>query len=202
MYQKMLLLTLSFVMILAFIGILPIHGEEQIYETAVRLHVIANSDSEEDQRIKLKVRDAVLEVTDPLLSECRGQEEAIQCLCAHAMQIEAAALSALQKEGVEDTVKLTLTRESYPQKSYDAVCFPAGEYISLQIRIGSGEGKNWWCCLFPPLCLGAASSSTSTAEDAFISVGLTPSQYQIITETERPVYRVRFKILELLSSER
>ncbi len=81
------------------------------------------------------------------------------------------------------------------------VYFPAGEYVSLQIRIGSGEGKNWWCCLFPPLCLGAASSST-TAEDAFISVGLTPSQYQIITETERPVYRVRFKILELLSSGR
>ena len=70
MYQKILLLTLSFVLILVLIGILPIHGEEQIYETAVRLHVIANSDSEEDQRIKLKVRDAVLAVTDPLLAEC------------------------------------------------------------------------------------------------------------------------------------
>lgn len=201
MYQKILLLTLSFVLILVLIGILPIHGEEQIYETAVRLHVIANSDSEEDQRIKLKVRDAVLAVTDPLLAECKGQKEALQCLGAHTAQIEEAARSALQKEGVDDTVTLTLTRESYPQKNYDAVCFPAGEYVSLQIRIGSGEGKNWWCCLFPPLCLGAASSST-TAEDAFISVGLTPSQYQIITETDRPVYRVRFKILELLSSER
>jgi stage II sporulation protein R len=66
------------------------------------------------------------------------------------------------------------------------------------VCIGDAEGKNWWCCVFPPLCLGTSTVSSADAEDAFISVGLTPDQYKIITETDKPVYKVRFKILELL----
>ena len=87
--------------------------------------------------------------------------------------------------------------EEYPERSYDSVCFPSGEYLSLRVCIGEAEGQNWWCCLFPPLCLGASSVSSKQAEDSFISVGLTPSQYKIITETDKPVYKIRFKLLEL-----
>jgi stage II sporulation protein R len=87
--------------------------------------------------------------------------------------------------------------EDYPTRDYDSFCFPEGSYLSLRVEIGSGEGQNWWCCVFPPLCLGSANASRDSAEDAFIQVGLTPSQYKIITESEKPVYRVRFKLLEL-----
>ena len=202
MYRKILMMTLIFTCLLLLLAILPVHGEEEVYASTVRLHVIADSDSDEDQAVKLKVRDAVLELTNPLLANCGDRSDALLCLQAHITEIEAAAFSVLQEEGRDETVAVELTEEYYPEKSYDSFCFPAGEYVSLKIRIGSGEGKNWWCCLYPPLCLGAATVSRGQAEDAFIAVGLTPSQYQIITETDRPVYRVRFKILEVFSSYR
>ncbi len=202
MCKKIFTLTLSFTLLLFLIAIMPVHGEEKIYQTTVRLHVIANSDSEEDQAIKLAVRDEVLKLTNPILSNCTDRKEAISLLSRQTQQIEEAARSVLQKAGKDDSVTVLLSEEYYPEKNYDSFCFPAGEYVSLQIRIGDGEGKNWWCCLFPPLCLGAASVSGERAEDAFISVGLTPSQYQVITETDHPVYRVRFKLLEVFSSYR
>ena len=202
MYKRILTVSLCFTVLLLVIGILPVHGEDKIYESTVRLHVIANSDSEEDQAIKLQVRDAVLAVTNPLLSECRDREEAIVVLEGHTKQIEAAANAVLRDAGKEERAEVLLGWEQYPERSYDAFCFPAGEYISLRVLIGSGEGKNWWCCLFPPLCLGAATVGKTSAEDAFISVGLTPTQYQIITESDRPVYRVRFKLLEVFSSRK
>ena len=93
---------------------------------------------------------------------------------------------------------MVLGEEDYPRRSYDSFCFPAGTYTSLRLCIGNAEGQNWWCCLFPPLCLGSSTVSPEGAEDAFLEVGLTPDQYKIITETEKPVYRVRFKLLELL----
>ena len=85
--------------------------------------------------------------------------------------------------------------EDYPTREYESCAFPAGQYLSLKICLGEAEGQNWWCVLFPPLCLSAATDS-SDHEDAFIQVGLTKEQYGIITETEDTKYRVRFKILE------
>ena len=183
--------------VLLLFGLLPVHGEDEIYDTVVRLHVLANSDSEEDQALKLRVRDAVLEVTGPLLQNCKTQEEAEAIIRQNATAIQSAADRVIRSEGYDYPVKLQLGMEDYPERSYDGVCFPAGEYLSLRVCIGDAEGQNWWCCLFPPLCVGASSVSTSQAEDSFISVGLTPSQYKIITQTDRPVYKIRFKLLEL-----
>ena len=101
-------------------------------------------------------------------------------------------------EGRTDTVTVKLGLEDYPERDYDSFCFPAGSYLSLRVCIGDAEGQNWWCCLFPALCLGSSSVSANDAEDAFIEVGLTPSQYKIITESDKPVYKVRFKLLELI----
>ena len=194
MHRRILIATLTLTAILLIVGLLPIHGEAQIYSTAVRLHVIADSDSEEDQALKLLVRDAILAVSTPLLEGCQTQEEAIERLQTNTDALRTAAEEVIAAEGRTDTVEVILGREEYPTRSYDSFCFPSGEYVSLRVVIGSGEGQNWWCCLFPPLCLGAAS-----AEDACISVGMTPSQYKIITESDKPVYRVRFKLLELFS---
>ena len=183
--------------LLLILGILPVHGEEKIYDTVVRLHVLANSDSDEDQAIKLKVRDAILTVTAPLLENCKTQNEAEAVLTAHIEEIRAVAISTLRKNGRSEEVFIELGQEEYPTRSYDSICFPSGEYLSLRVCIGEAEGQNWWCCLFPPLCLGSSTVSSKQAEDSFISVGLTPSQYKIITESDKPVYKLRFKLLEL-----
>ena len=198
MQKRVLTVTLVLCAVLLFVGLLPVHGEAAIYDTVVRLHVLANSDSEEDQALKLEVRNAVLEVTTPLLADCKTQEEAANALNANREAIQAAAEGVIQEAGRDDAVTLLLDTEDYPERNYDSFCFPAGSYLSLRVCIGDADGQNWWCCLFPPICLGTSTVSPDEAEDAFISVGLTPSQYKIITETEKPVYKVRFKLLELL----
>ncbi len=197
MQKRLLSAALAVCAVLLFVGLMPIRGEAEIYDTVVRLHVLANSDSEEDQALKLQVRDAVLSVTSPLLADCKTQDEAKAVLEANTPAIRSAAEQALKRLGRSDSVTVLLGIEAYPERDYDSFCFPSGNYLSLRVCIGEAEGKNWWCCLFPPLCLGASTVSTEEAEDAFISVGLTPSQYKIITETDKPVYRIRFRILEL-----
>ena len=183
--------------ILMALSFLPVHGEQKVYDTVVRLHVLANSDSEEDQALKLKVRDAVLEATAPLVKGCTTQAEAIEILNAHLSDLETAARGALETEGRSDAVTVLLGEETYPTRTYESCAFPAGRYVSLRVCIGAAEGQNWWCCLFPPLCLSAATAKEDN-EDAFLQVGLTKEQYGIITETENTQYKVRFKILEVL----
>jgi stage II sporulation protein R len=177
---------------------MPIHGEEGIYENVIRLHVIANSDSEADQALKLRVRDRVLALTSEALADCESLEEAEARLDALRGALATAARETMLEEGYNYPVEVTLTKEIYPRKSYDGICFPSGEYLSCRVILGEGEGQNWWCVLFPPLCLSAATKNEQ--EDAFIAAGFTPNQYKIITESDRPVYKVRFKLLELLQS--
>ncbi|MBR7097904.1 MAG: stage II sporulation protein R [Clostridia bacterium] len=197
MQKKLLIAVLCLASALLFVGLMPIHGEAEIYDSVIRLHVLANSDSEEDQALKLQVRDAILEITSPLIADCEDKNEAIERLEENREVIIQAAQKVIRDEGKSYPVSIQFGNESYPRRTYDSFCFPAGEYLSMRVCIGDAEGQNWWCCLFPPLCLGAASVPEEQAEEAFVDVGLTPSQYKIITESEKPVYKVRFKILEL-----
>ena len=183
--------------ILALVSVLPVHGEQEIYESVVRLHVLANSDSDEDQALKLQVRDEILRVTEPLLKNCTDRENAMEIIQAHTDELQAAAQAVVYEKGYEYPVTILLGEEDYPTRSYENCCFPSGRYVSLRVCIGEAEGKNWWCVLFPPLCLSAASAEDEdNNEDAFISVGLTGEQYKVITETDNVKYRIRFKILE------
>ena len=179
------------------LSFLPVHGERAVYDTVVRLHVLANSDSEADQALKLKVRDAILEASAPLVRDCTTQAEAVEALTAHLPELEAAALAVMESEGYSYPVTVLLGEEDYPTRAYESCAFPAGTYVSLRVCIGEAVGQNWWCCLFPPLCLSAATAKEDN-EDAFLQVGLTKEQYGIITETENTQYKVRFKILEVL----
>lgn len=181
--------------ILMTLSLLPIHGEAEIYDTVLRLHVLANSDSEEDQALKLKVRDAVLEVTAPLLADATDRDNAEAIIRAHMSDIQLAAEAVVAENGSDQAVTVMLDMEDYPTRNYESCAFPAGEYLSLRVCLGDAEGQNWWCVLFPPLCLSTATAKND-AEDAFIQAGLTKDQYGIITETEDSKYRVRFKILE------
>ncbi|MBO5041567.1 MAG: stage II sporulation protein R [Clostridia bacterium] len=181
--------------LLLLLSYLPIHGEAEVYDTVLRLHVLANSDSEEDQALKLKVRDGVLAVTAPLLENAATRDQAEAIVRAHMTDIQSAAEAVVAENGSKQTVTVMLDLEDYPTRNYESCAFPAGEYLSLRVCLGEAEGQNWWCVLFPPLCLSAATAKDD-AEDAFIQVGLSKEQYGIVTETQSRKYRVRFKILE------
>ncbi len=193
--KKLLAFCICVCLVFLVVGVLPIHGEEEIYDSVLRLHVVANSDSDTDQALKLRVRDRVIETVSTTCRDCQSLAEAETAVRESMEKIANEAIEEIKKEGYDYPVEVRLGKEEYPQKSYASLCFPSGEYLSLQVRIGNAAGQNWWCVLFPPLCLDAASS---TNEDAFISVGFTPEQYKIITETDNPKYEARFKILEVI----
>ena len=191
MKKSVLILLSALLLLIALLSILPIHSESLIYDEVLRLHVIANSDSEADQELKLLVRDEILKETQKILKNAKSREEAEKIISEHSALLENIAIETVRKNCFDYPVALELGKENYPTKNYESCAFPSGEYLSLRIKIGEASGENWWCVLFPPLCLSAA-----TDKDAFTSVGITDSQYQIITETDNPKYKIRFKLLE------
>ena len=196
--QKLTILILAVCFLSLFLGLMPVHGESEIYDSVLRLHVLANSDSDVDQSLKLKVRDAVLNETGDIFSDCNTRDEAIEKLQNELPKIQKIAQKTIADEGYGYSVSVDFGEEEYPTRNYESFCFPSGTYLSLRIIIGEGEGQNWWCVLYPPMCLSA--SSKSTPEEAFVSAGLNKDQYSIITETKKPTYKVRFRVLEVIES--
>ena len=196
--KKWLGFLMAAVMLVTAFMILPIHGEAELYDNVIRLHVLANSDSEEDQALKLTVRDAVLKKTQTLLENVDSKEEAEAILRQNLPVIEQTARDALRAAGAENTVTVELGQESYPTREYERLAFPAGEYLSLRVMIGEAEGQNWWCVLFPPLCLTAATAQSEQETEAVcLSAGLSGEQYRMIADTDETKYKLRFKILEV-----
>ncbi len=166
----------------------------------VRLHVVANSDSFEDQELKRKVRDTVLEYMEGILEDARDIDETNRLLAKSIKGIEAMAQEQLRVSGKDYGVKAVLGKFAFPTKRYGDVALPAGYYKALRIVLGKGEGANWWCVLFPPLCFVDASHGTvpeSVKED--LREALTNEEYNIVVSADDngqiPV-RVRFKIVE------
>lgn len=181
------------------LSVLPVSGEEQIYDSMIRLHVIANSDSDDDQQIKLKVRDAVIEYMETEYTQNYTKDEAAELISGQLDAIRAVADGVITDMGYKS--QAVLGYETYPTRYYEGIELPAGKYLSLRVILGDGEGKNWWCVLFPPLCLSGSVKTTSETDEmeAFIAAGLTPEQYRIIKDEKTPVYKIKFKILEILS---
>lgn len=192
------LLTLT-VLCALVLGLFPVSGEEKLYDSVVRLHVLANSDSDVDQALKLKVRDRIIEVTEDIFTQARSRDEAETIARSALSMIEDEAKRVIEESGFDYPVTVTLGQEEYPERDYEGLKFPAGEYLSLRVLIGDAEGQNWWCVLFPPICLRAASRDQRDTEEAFIAAGLTGEQYRIITESGSGRYKIKFKILEIIS---
>ena len=208
-YARVLRIGVSVLLLMLVFTALPIRGESGIYDSVIRLHVIADSNEESDQRMKLFVRDRILsECASVLISEEKSAESAVLSLSADLSMVKETAARALEdycaENGVRDipTVACELGRERYPYREYERLCFPKGEYYSLRVIIGEGKGENWWCVLFPPMCFGAAVevNADESEEEEFISVGITSDQYKIISESDKPKYRLRFRILEIIES--
>ena len=192
------LLTLT-VLCALVLGLFPVSGEEKLYDSVVRLHVLANSDSDVDQALKLKVRDRIIEVTEDIFTQAKSKEEAETIARLALSMIEDEAKRVVEESGFDYPVTVTLGQEDYPERDYEGLKFPAGEYLSLRVLIGDAEGQNWWCVLFPPICLRAASRDQRDTEESFIAAGLTGEQYRIITESGSGRYKIKFKILEIIS---
>ena len=192
------LLTLT-VLCALVLGLFPVSGEEKLYDSVVRLHVLANSDSDVDQALKLKVRDRIIEVTEDIFTQAKSKNEAETIARSALSMIEDEAKRVVEESGFDYPVTVTLGQEEYPERDYEGLKFPAGEYLSLRVLIGDAEGQNWWCVLFPPICLRAASRDQRDTEEAFIAAGLTGEQYRIITESGSGRYKIKFKILEIIS---
>ena len=160
-----------------------------IREEVLRLHVIANSDEDYDQELKLKVRDAVLQSGESVFS---GSEDIISAESEIADKKDVilhSAVETIRNLGYDYDVKIELARSYFPTRTYDNLTLPAGYYKAVRIIIGEGKGKNWWCIMFPPLCLPSA-----TKKDEIISAFLTDEEMNIVTAD--PDYEVRFWIVE------
>lgn len=157
---------------------------EDIRSDVLRVHILANSDAEDDQTLKLKVRDAVLKAGEGVLDGVTSREEAQERLKTALPTLQAVAQQCVYDNGCTDIVTAQTVNMYFTTRTYASGTYPAGYYDAVRFTIGEGKGKNWWCVLYPPLCLSAATdtSSLSTAEDAVIQQG------------ER--YRVRFKVVE------
>ena len=159
----------------------------------IRLHVLANSDSEEDQALKLEVRDRVLETTSALLAGETEPQAAAVLLNPHLDDIAQTAAQEISAQGHDDRVEVRLEQTWFPTRQYQGISLPAGNYLALRVLIGAAEGHNWWCVVFPNLCLPAVS------ERALEASTLTPGQISLLQEEETS-YVFRFKALELWQS--
>ncbi len=168
--------------------------EEQvnISEKLIRLHIIANSDYEADQKLKLAVRDSVLDYMNSLTESCEDRESAEKAIRAHLRDFEAIADEVCRDFGASYSARAEMSESSFPTKHYDGFSLPAGKYTALKIKLGKASGQNWWCVLFPPLCVSAAEVNEGLEKS-----GLSDSEISLVT-SEKPKYKLKFKILELI----
>ena len=189
MKKIMTALLVSFVLVALYTAHL---GREmnEITQSVVRLHVVANSDSAEDQALKLKVRDAVIERCGEYFENSADKEETEAIILAHREEIEEVAESTLKENGCTDAVNVTYGKTVFPTKYYENFALPAGKYDALNVKIGNAEGQNWWCVVFPPLCLAAAEDSGDEEEWSVFS----PAEKRLVTAEG---VEIRFRCLEL-----
>lgn len=164
-----------------------------ITDTVFRLHILANSDSEADQQLKLKVRDAVLENCSYIFEGAESAEDAASSAAEHMDEIQRTAEQVISENGSDYPVRCEITKMDFDTRIYDSITMPAGRYLALRITIGEAEGKNWWCVMFPPLCLPAVTSADEVLEE-WDGV-FTEEQLDMLGEPEN--YECRFYFLEL-----
>lgn len=181
-----MLLTLAVAM--AYGTVVPFAQEcEEIRGETLRLHILANSDSEEDQRVKLLVRDAVLREYGTLFGSCEDNRDAAETAMAYRGEIRALCEQVLAENGAEPKAEIMITEMYFSTRTYEeGVTLPAGNYLALRILLGEGKGRNWWCVMYPPLCIPAASEEHAAQ-----------IEQEIRALSEAPNYQPKFAVVEL-----
>ena len=173
---------------------LALDTQKDISDKLIRLHIIANSDSEEDQRLKLLVRDEILSYVSDLTENCADINEARELISEKLCDLEATAEKTITSNGFSYEANAELSEVYFPTKTYDEFSLPAGKYEALRIKLGNASGKNWWCVLFPPVCISA-----SEAKAEFENAGLSDDEINFVMSDDVE-YRFKFKIVEIIES--
>lgn len=173
-----------------------------ISESVFRLHVIANSDSEEDQNLKYKVRDALLGYMDELSSNCNSKEEVIETAKEHSNNFKDIAINTIRENGYDYDVSIDIGNFEFPTKTYGDISLPSGYYDALKVEIGEAKGKNWWCVMFPPLCFIDISSGVVPEESKeFLKENMSDEEYDLISSEDNIGLHFKFKLLELFANK-
>lgn len=176
-------------------------AENDISNKIIRFHVIAKSDSLNDQAVKLKVRDDVLSYLSPKLEKSTSLEQSREILNKNSSQIKKIAETELRKYGCSYNVKTELSNENFPIKTYGNITLPQGKYQAYRVIIGSGKGQNWWCVMFPPLCfvdITKGSISYKQTQKEMMKV-LTPEEYSLVDNQNVGNIKIKFKFLEMFN---
>lgn len=165
-----------------------------------RLHVIANSDSKEDQDLKYKVRDALISYMNELCADLSTKEEAINISKNHIDDFKNIALNVIKDNGYDYDVNVEIGNFEFPTKSYGDISLPAGYYDALRVKIGNAEGQNWWCVMFPPLCFVDITSGVVPEESKEnLKENLDEEEYSVISEDDSAI-QFKFKIVEFFKN--
>lgn len=198
----------SFIL-LALLLFLYVFISAQSYVTAVstnlsdavfRLHVIANSDTDEDQSLKLKVRDSLLEYMNEICSNCSTKAEAISIATQHKDEFQKIAEQTITDSGYSYSVKINIDNFYFPTKNYGDISLPAGMYDALRVEIGEARGQNWWCVMFPSLCFVDISSGIVDDEaKESLEQNLEEESYAVISNTKKSDIKFKFKLIEFFA---
>lgn len=198
-YRLLLILLLFITFLIINIKYYASAVSNDLKENIFRLHIIANSDSEEDQELKLKIRDSIISYMEKLEKDCKTKNDVINIVTSNIQNFENIATQTIKENGFDYTVSIEIGEFYFPTKYYGNISMPAGMYDALKIKIGNASGQNWWCSLFPPLCFTDISSGI-VDEEAKINLeeNLANEEYSIITSTSAS-YKFKFKLIEILN---
>ena len=172
-----------------------------IAESVFRLHILANSDSKEDQELKIKVRNFLLDYMNSLCSNCKSKEEAIILVEQNKEKFREIALNTVKENGYNYDVKINIGNFQFPTKNYGDISLPAGFYDALRVEIGEAKGQNWWCVMFPPLCFVDISSGIVPDESKkLMEDNLSEEEFALVSDSSNAEIQFKFKILEFFTN--
>lgn len=171
-----------------------------ISNSVFRLHVIANSDSIEDQNLKYKVRDNLIKYMDDICSNCKTKQDAMNLVTVYKNNFKQIALDTIQTEGYNYDVNIMIGNFEFPTKQYGDISLPSGYYDALKVEIGEAKGHNWWCVMFPPLCFVDITSGIVPEESKkYLQDNMKEEEYALISDNSSLDIKFKFKILEFFN---
>lgn len=172
-----------------------------IANSIFRLHVIANSDTEEDQNLKYMVRDNLLKYMNSICENCKTKEDAIAVVEKNKTAFEQIAMNTIKEEGYDYCVNINIGNFEFPTKDYGDISLPAGYYDALRVEIGEAKGRNWWCVMFPPLCFVDISSGVVPDESKeFMKNNLSEEEFALVSNQSDNEIQFKFKLLEFFAN--
>ncbi len=172
-----------------------------ISDSVFRLHVLANSDSEEDQNLKYKVRDALIAYLEDIAKDTSSKEEVMQLVTNHLQDFETIAKQTITENGYSYDVTVEVGNFDFPTKNYGDISLPAGYYDALRVKIGEAKGQNWWCVMFPPLCFVNVTSGIVPEESKeTMKENLNEEEYALISNQDSSTVQFKFKLIEWLQN--